>query len=314
MSGVAHPNDRGFTMVEFLIAAAVFAVLAMALLQFAELTQRLVRAQGDLADLNQRARVVASRLYQDLVMAGAGPWNGARAGSLAGIVPGVRPWRAGALAPDPELTFSGECVSILYVPDTRVVTRLTAGMAAVAGPLVIDAGAPGCPANGACGFNPGDRAIVIGDAPGSFDVFTVAIAGGGLLTPAAPLGAAYPAGSPVAAVAERTYYLDRADARLMMYDGALTDSIVLDQVSDLRFTYFGTSGTGSWEVVDESLLTDGPLLGHSPRRFDADVLRIRRVRVSLTLEAQPGWRQWAGWTGRRQLSFDVSPRNLGVRR
>lgn len=307
-------TDRGFTLVEFTIAAAVFAVLAVALLQFADLTQRLVRAQSELADLNQRARVVGSRLYRDLVMAGAGPWDGARPGSLAGIVPGVRPWRAGAIAPDPELTFSAECLSILYVPDTRAVTRLTAPMASAAGPIVIDAASPGCPADGACGFNPGDRAIVIGDAPGSFDVFTVAIAGGGLLTSAAPLGAAYPAGSVVAAVVERTYYLDRANAQLMVYDGALTDSIVLDQVSDLRFTYFGTSGPSAWEVLDESALTDGPLIGSSPGRFDEDVLRIRRVRVSLTLEAQPGWRQWAGWTGRRQVSFDVSPRNLGVRR
>lgn len=309
-------RERGFTLVELVVSAAIVAVMMAALLQFADLAQRLVRVQGDLADLNQRARVAGSRLYQDLVMAGAGPWHGARRGSLAGVVPAVRPWRAGAVAPDPELSFSAERLSVLYVPDTTSQTSLTGAMATTAGPLLIDAFAPGCPPDGACGFNAGDRAILLGDSPGAFDVFTVATAGGGLITPAEPLSATYGPDSGLAAVIERTYYLDRASRRLMAYDGALTNSIVLDHVSDLRFTYFGTVAgmPASWETLNEAVLTDGPLHGVAPNRFDADVLRIRRIRVAVTLEAQDGWRRWAGWEGRRQLTFDVSPRNLGVRR
>lgn len=307
-------HDRGFTLVELVMAAAIVAVMTAALLQFAELTQRLVRAQGDLADLNQRARVVGSRLYRDLVMAGAGPWHGPQRGSLRGIVPAVRPWRTGAEAPDPELTYSAECVSLLYVPDTAVETRLTADMAAAAGPLLVDAAAPGCPSGGACGFRAGDRAMVLGDAPGTFDVFTVGVAAGGLLAPAEPLSAVYREGATVVAVVERVYYLDRGARRLMVYDGALTDSIVLDHVSDFRITYFGTAAAAplSWEVLAGPALTDGPLIGQAPNRFDADVLRIRRVRVALTLEAHDGWTPWGGWSGRRVLTFDVSPRNLGV--
>lgn len=312
----AGPREGGFTLVELVVSAAIVAVMMAALLQFAGLAQRLVRVQGDLADLNQRARVVGSRLYQDLVMAGAGPWHGPRRGSLAGMVPAVRPWRAGAVAPDPERSFSTECLSLLYVPDTASQTSLTAAMATAAGPLLIDALAPGCPPDGVCGFDAGDRVIILGDAPGAFDVFTVAAAGGGLITPAEPLSTIYGPGSGLAAVIERTYYLDRVSRRLMAYDGALTDSIVLDHVSDLRFTYFGATAAlpTSWETLAEAVLTDGPLLGAAPSRFDADVLRIRRVRVAVTLEAQDGWRRWAGWEGRRQLTFDVSPRNLGVRR
>jgi hypothetical protein len=309
-----RPGERGFTIVELLVAAAILMVITAALLQFAVMTVRLVHVQGDLADMNQRGRVAAAVFYHDLLMAGAGPWHGGHAGSVAALVPAVRPYRAGAKQPDLELTYAADRISLLYVPDTRVQTRLLADMAAAAAPLVIDADGHGCPGGGACGFRAGDRVLVVGAGPGEHEVFTVQSAGDGLVFPVAPLSRAYVEGDAVAFVTERVYYLDRASRRLMVYDGAQTDAIVLDNVSDLRMTYFAVvpGPSAAWEVLDETALTDGPILGAFPYRFDADLLRIRRVRVALTLDAPAGWLGFGGWRSTRTLTLDVTPRNLGA--
>lgn len=305
-------NERGVTLVELLVAAGITVAVTGALLQFATMTQRLVQAHGDLSDLNQRARVAGAVLYRDLVMAGAGPWHGTARGSLASILPALRPARAGAKQPDPELAFFTDRISVLYVPDSRSQTTLAADMAAAGAPLVIDTAAPGCPAGGACGFRAGGRAVVLGAQPGRFDAFTVGTAGGGLLTSAAPLSAAYAQGSAVAAVTERVYYLDRLGRRLMVYDGAQTDAVLLDNVSDLRFEWFGTAAGSAvaWELLGETSLADGPLLGAYPNRFDADLMRVRRIRVTLTLDAPSGWTGWDGRERTRRLTFDVTPRNM----
>ncbi|MBA3231853.1 MAG: prepilin-type N-terminal cleavage/methylation domain-containing protein [Acidobacteria bacterium] len=309
-------GERGVTLIEVLVAAAILLAVTAALLQFAMLTRRLVQVQGDLSDLNQRARVAGALLYRDLVMAGAGPWHGADRGTLTGILPGVRPFRAGAKQPDPELAFADDRLSVLYVSDTRSQTVLVSDMAAPGAPLVINAAAPGCPGGGACGFSAGDRALIVKSTPGAFDVFTVSTADFNVLAPAAPLSDAYPEGSVVAAVTERVYYLDRSQRRLMVYDGAQTDAVVFDNVRDLRFTYFGTAEGSAvqWETLSQGVLTDGPLLGTVPNRFDADLLRVRRVRVFIELDAPDGWVNWGGWRGTRQVSFDVTPRNLGITR
>jgi hypothetical protein len=307
-------GEKGFSLVELLVAAAILMVITAALLQFASVTARLAHVQGDLADMSQRGRVAAAILYRDLSMAGAGPWHGPDAGGLAGRVPAVRPYRAGAKQPDPELTFADDRVSLLYVPDTRVQTRLVAPMAGAGAPLVIDVDGAGCPAGGACGFRAGDRALIIGREPGEQDVFTVQAASAGLLVPSAPLSLAYPEASVVALVTERVYYVDRMARRLMAYDGAQTDAVVLDQVSDMRVTLFAVrpDQPAAWEVLGEAALTDGPVLGAPPHRFDADLLRIRRVRITLTLDAPTGWRAFGGWRPTRTVTVDTTPRNLGV--
>jgi hypothetical protein len=307
-------RERGFSIVELLVAAAILMVVTAALLQFASATARVAHVQGDLADMSQRGRVAAALLYRDLSMAGAGPWHGPGAGGLAGRVPAVRPYRAGARQPDPELAFFDDRLSLLYVPDTRVQTRLLAEMAGPGAPLVIDADGAGCPAGDACGFRAGDRALILGSESGEHEVFTVQSASGGLLMASEPLSMAYGADSAVAAVTERVYYVARVERRLMVYDGAQTDAIVLDNVSDMRVTLFAVlpDQPAAWEVLGEAALTDGPLLGTSPHRFDADLLRIRRVRITLTLDAPAGWRAFGGWRPTRVVTLDVTPRNLGV--
>jgi hypothetical protein len=82
--------------------------------------------------------------------------------------------------------------------------------------------------------------------------------------------------------------------------------------------------------LDPARLTDGPWCpdAASPARYDADLLRIRRVRVTLRLQAAAAALRGIGPRFARpgtssdgtrvvpdvQVSFDVTPRNMGLGR
>ena len=107
-----------------------------------------------------------------------------------------------------------------------------------------------------------------------------------------------------------TYYVKRDSAsgagQLMRYDGSESDLPLADHVSRLEFAYFAADGT----LLAPAPLTDGPWFpdDEDRNRFDMDVLRIRRVRVTLGVEAPPGVLR--RFLPAREITFDVSPRNL----
>jgi hypothetical protein len=123
--------------------------------------------------------------------------------------------------------------------------------------------------------------------------------------PAGATSAATSAG--VSAVATRTYYL-KADADsgtfdLMQYDGRQTDLPVVDHVVSLAFEYFGDLGR-----IDPANFTDGPWLkeANGRRTFDADLLRVRSVGVTLRVRSAPGARRVPDL----QIEFHVALRNM----
>lgn len=126
-------------------------------------------------------------------------------------------------------------------------------------------------------------------------------------------------------VASHTYYLKRDAAakmsQLVHYDGA-ADFPVVDHVAALEFEYFGMDGA----PLDPAMLQDGPWVPDDPDAvtYDADLLRIRRVRVAFRIEA--GLASMRGPSGSlfarggtstameryvpdRELRFDVALRN-----
>ncbi len=107
-------SEAGFTFVEAIVALGLAIGLALVLMQLAAHGQRVSRAQPAAADLQQRLRVTAEMIQRDLTMAGAGPLHGAGvlAGSLAEYVPAVVPARTGTRAPDPELSWFGDRISL----------------------------------------------------------------------------------------------------------------------------------------------------------------------------------------------------------
>lgn len=90
--------------------------------------------------------------------------------------------------------------------------------------------------------------------------------------------------------ASRTYYVKSASPpgtfQLMQYDGGLSDLPMLDHVVRLSFDYFGPAAPGGPVVrLEPDTLVDGPWMEDAEhRQFDADLLRVREVRVLLRLE------------------------------
>jgi type II secretory pathway pseudopilin PulG len=106
--------------------------------------------------------------------------------------------------------------------------------------------------------------------------------------------------------ASHTYYL-KADAvagafDLMQYDGRQTDLPVVDHVASLAFEYFGDAVT-----LDPAILTDGPWRRDASgrRTFDADLLRIRAVGVTLRVRSALG----ARLVPDMEIRFHVALRN-----
>lgn len=106
------------------------------------------------------------------------------------------------------------------------------------------------------------------------------------------------------AAVSRTYHL-RVDGatgmqQLMRYDGAETDLPVVDRVAAFELTYFDERDA----PLDPAVLLDGPWRPSDPDvgPFDADLLRVRRVRVRLRVNAGRD-------VGDLDLQVDVALRN-----
>src|SRR5215212_7986031 len=189
-----NSRQSGHAMIELLVSAAITCMVIGVLLQFAAAAQGTVRAQADQADLQQRLRVAVESIRQDLLSAGSGPSRGLSRGPLSTVFAPIVPYRTGLLAPDAELSYYTDRISITYIADTRVETVLSAGMATASSPLVIDGNVPGCPP-ASCGFAAGDRVLIFDrmNDGGAHEVFTVAAVDATVpsLSPAAPLSRSY---------------------------------------------------------------------------------------------------------------------------
>jgi hypothetical protein len=178
---------------------------------------------------------------------------------------------------------------------------------------------PGCPATGLCGFEEGSRAAIVDPAAlgAGHDLFTVAQIAGALGhgAPDPTFVKAYPSSAQVVPVVQRIYSYDKAQRRIMTYDGYKSTQPLVDNVVALSFAYlidphpasvrapadllgncaFGAGdppvalltamGPAALVPAPLAMFTDGPFCGSPPRRFDADLLRIRAVRIRIRVQA-----------------------------
>lgn len=334
----AMRREQGFTLIEVLVAAAVLMALSATAVALARAARTASAAVGDMSDVQQRFRVSADLIQHDMSLAGAGTGTG---GPLIRFLPALRP--GAGVAGDTDLTFAADRLTVLYVPQTAADAVLATAVPATLTTVAVSGGA--CARDAACGFAAGMQTLVY-DARGpgfGYDVFVVADASGGVLTrTSGTFARVYSPSAQVSEVVQRTYYVDTSGPgppRLMRGDGRSAFPVV-DGIQALSFRYFadpdpssvspagaadGTCvyGAGSPPVpllsplggvslaeLTAAELTDGPFCGIAPNRFDADLLRVRRVRVSLRVDPPP---DSAGRPSpAMELSFDVSPRNLNA--
>lgn len=317
-------NECGFSLIEALIGLALLLIVSAPVLHVTAAAQHLARSQAEATDLQQRARVAAEKLQRDLLMAGAGPLHGGAVGALAEYLPPILPARTGTRSPDPPMSAHADRLTVLFVPDGGWSAALSVPTADPLAGVVPNAGL-GCPAAGLCGFLVGSRALIF-DALGrgrGHDLFTVTGIDG-LLAHDAPFSRSYDAASSVVVpIVQRVYYFDRVGRRLLLYDGDESDLPLIDNVVDLRFSYFAREA-GGLRAISPAEMSDGPPLGTGGTVFDADLLRIAIVRVTIRLEAAADDVRGAGAEFARagtstrgesrvpdvSMTFDVAPRNM----
>jgi hypothetical protein len=238
---------EGFSLVEAAVATALMLIVIAGVFTLVDPARARSPVQLEAADMQQRLRVAADVLVEDLTMAGAGPYAGANAGPLTFWFAPVLPYRQGASGADPPGTYRSNTITLFYVPTTSAQTTLSAPLSA--GQLTLQVNPDGCPVGQSlCGFAPGMTLLVF-DSSGNFDTFMLAGTTGtsGQLTvnrPGGVLHTRYAAGSSVVQAIQRTYSVKTSSAQnfdqLVSYDGSTnTDVPIVDHLAGLEFEYYG---------------------------------------------------------------------------
>jgi len=305
----------GFTLVEVLVGSAIsLAAIAVGCLLAAE-AQVAWRSASARADLQQRARVGADLITRLLKEAGAGPMGGPARASLIRGIPPVLPRRVGRRGAHAFSEFRADAFTVIRAIAESEHGALLTPVASGTATLELS---PDLCESTACGFADGVNLMLL-DSSGRFDIFTVTAVDGMAVSVrhhgVDPSGS-YPAGTPVVAVESASITLDASSRTLRLYDGDATDLPLLDDVVRLQVAYFGEGEPPVWPrppdgesnclyaadgtyqsalpvleargvliELTPAMLTDGPWCGTGDTRYDADLLRVRRIRVSVRLQA-----------------------------
>jgi Prokaryotic N-terminal methylation motif len=354
-------SERGFSLLELLVSTAIMMVVTGAIFSMVNPSHGTAQSQPEISDLQQRMRIGSDTLFKELMMAGAGPYFGARTGSLLNFFAPIVPRRMGLLNADDSRVYKADTLTLTYVPNSYSQTSIAQQMPPQSTELKVTY-PPNCQVpRELCGFEIG-MTVLIFDDTGHFDTFTltqvqndaahVQHRGQGLTY-------GYEAGSTITQAVSNTYYRNAQTNQLMLYDGANTEIAIVDNVVDLRFEYFGdpapprtpdpgiggganclydamhnligletlTADEGSLAILKPDQLNDGPWCGGGENEFDADLLRIRKVRVTLRMQASSASLRGSNPLlfvnpGRATQSmtmvpdyvvrFDVTPRNLNL--
>jgi hypothetical protein len=354
-------REAGYTLVELLVSTAIMVTVTGAIFSLMNPAQGNAQTQPEVADMQQRMRVGNDTLFKELVMSGAGPYQGPVTGSLINFFAPIIPRRIGFSNPDPATVFREDTITLSYIPNSYSQTTISSAMPQPSAELKVTP-QPNCPADGGnlCGFQTG-MDVIIFDTSGNFDMFTITNvqdSAAHLQHRGQDLSKAYDVGASVTQIVSNTYYLNTQTNQLMRYDGYQGDVPLVDNVVGLKFEYFGdpsppmapkppageanclydaagnlkglatlAADEGSLAPLPAAILTDGPMCGGGTNQFDADLLRVRKVRVTMRVQvANPALRgldtalfKHPGTSrgGERfvpdyNISFEVSPRNLNL--
>ena len=365
MSRQRWSSEAGYSLVEMLVASAIMLTVTGAIFGLLNPSRGTADAQPEQSDLQQRMRIGSDVLFKELIMAGAGPYFGSRTGSLLNFFAPLLPRRTGAVNSQGRAVAESDVVTLAYVPNSFSQTSISQGMPPNSAEIKVTT-PPNCPGypvkKDVCGFETNDTVIIF-DSTGVWETFTITQVqsdAAHLQHRGQPFSHQFEAGSTITQIVNNTYYLNRNTNQLMRYDGGTTDIALVDNVVDLRFEYFGdvnppptpkppvgtanclydaagnytatmpvlAANEGSLAMLPLSMLKDGPWCGSGTNEFDADLLRIRKLRITLRMQvaspalrgsgplfvnpgkSQGGNRMVPDYTVR----FEVTPRNLNLTR
>jgi hypothetical protein len=327
--------------VELLVAMLITLLVMSAALAFLGPARDAFDVQPESADMQQRVRVAIDTLQRDVLMAGAGMYAAGTPGPLHQVIAPLLPYSAFATVSDAArgVFFRRDTISVLSVPWTASQTTLAEPMRPGSLEIVVEQPA-NCPAAvpiRVCGFDTGDSLLVF-DRDGRWDVFTVDDVDGAagrlrLRGDAPQLG--YETGANVAEIRAVTYWLKddplSGAQQLVRAEGRDRAQPVVDHMVKLEFEYFGEPDRtpGAHLAMPPEVMTDGPWYPDAAarNRFDADLLHVRRVRITLRVQTPvaslrgPAGRLFSNGgiarAGSRflpdmEVQFDVSPRNLNL--
>jgi hypothetical protein len=349
-------------MAESLLALVIMLVITGAAFGLVNPNTSIAQAQPEAMDMQQRARVASDMLFRDLFMAGAGTYAGPRSGALSNFFAPIIPRKMGFMNPDAWTVVRDDAMTISYIPNTYSQTTIRDPMPLASEELKVEDMA-NCPkGKKLCGFEEG-MTVLIFDEEGHFDFFNITEvqdAAAHLQHYQQDLSYPYQPGAIVTQAESHMYYFDAANRQLRHYDGYQTDVPVVDNVVGVLFEYFGdpeppqkpkppagvsnclydaagnligglttlTPQGGSLATLPLSMLNDGPWCGNGNNAFDVDLLRIRKVRLTVRVQASQAALRGIGAeyvvAGTSDsavrtlpdytLRFEVSPRNMNLGR
>jgi hypothetical protein len=309
-AAMAVRSTAGVALLELLVATGValttLAIVAMALPPLLDV----IRAVPEAADLHQRTRGTEAVLAELVSTAGAGA-DLIGEGPLVHAVPAVIPRRVLASA-DPPGTAWADRLSLVHVEATAAQAPLAAAVPA-GSPVVSLTWHPACGAHPSCGFRTGDL-VVIYSRTGAMVITTLAAAQGLMLTLTTAPDQTLSLPAIAAAIVIRTLSFDAVRQQLRLASDTAATQPLTDDVVALRVRYYGTTAAPRWPAmagvetcavladgtprlgllgpvpgppVELSVadFMDGPWCGAGIWRFDADLLRVRAVRIVVRLQA-----------------------------
>jgi len=351
-----------FSLLEMLIALALTAVLMGAVVPLISANTGLTAAAPEMLDEQQRARLGMEELSRDLGMAGAGLSVGSLTGPLVSSFAPIIPHRMGLTGADAYNVAKADAITIIYAPASPAQSVLLQPMTSPSDILQVDPSA-GCPlGTQVCGLQQGSTALLF-DQSGRFDLVGIlGLTGNSASIEYRQTGPPVFSYQPGAAVAEaelHTYYFDAATLQLRHADGAHSDVPVVDNVVAVTFEYFGDPNPptypkpplgianclydatgvllggmsilppagGTLAALPLGGFSDGPWCGAGSNRYDADLLRVRLVRVTLRVQVAnvmmrgrsadflvSGLNRGAHSIPDYTMRFDVAPVNMSRKR
>jgi hypothetical protein len=270
-------REQGFSLLELIVAMGVMLTVTASVFTLMNPTHGSFSAQPEVSDMQQRLRVATDTLYKDLVMTGAGAYQGGMGGSLGNFFASVHPRRVGSTLEDAPTVFKTDTITLIYVPPTIAQTTLVnPGPSLNSAEIRVAANAtvppsPGCPAgDDLCGFVEGMTVLMYDDS-GNYDVFTITNVQDSALhlqhNSDKLTYTGYNDSTKIVQAANLVYYLNAATNQLMFYGGGTAPDVpIADNVVGLSFEYYGDPQPPAWRPGKNVMAVEpGPWTTYGPK-------------------------------------------------